>query len=84
MVKETLNHILKQIRRTRNLINPPQPPGDDDRRQESLLDVGVEARAALGLLEHLADLVEHGVRPQHLVADVAAHQHLLLVLGTQD
>ena len=55
-------------------------PGDDDRPQESLLDIGVEARAALGLLEHLADLVEHGVRPQDLVADLAAQQDLLLVL----
>ena len=44
------------------------------------LDVGVEARAALGLLEHLTDLVEHGVRPKDLVADLAAQQDLLLVL----
>ena len=58
----------------------PRSPGDDDGAQQSLLDVGVEAGAALGLLEHLADLVEHGVRPQNLVADLAAQQDLLLVL----
>ena len=40
----------------------------------------MEAGPALGLLEHLADLVEDGVRAEDLVRDLAAEEDLLLVL----
>ena len=51
---------------------------DDDAPEEELArDVLV---VGLALLVGLLELVEHGVRPDDLVADLAAHQELVLML----
>ena len=56
-------------------------PGDDDATHESLLHRAPEhSRVVTALLVDFSDLIEDGVSPEDLVADLATQQDLGLVL----